>query len=93
MNPIELPQTPLQRALQGPDAPQLLAAQALRLQHCRRQVTQRLDEGLAPAHYARYRQLLAMCDAALRTLQTLSPTPERTSTGPAAALPRRPLTA
>lgn len=93
MNPTELPQTPLQHALQGPDAPQLLAAQTLRLQQCRRQIAQRLDQGLAPADYARCLQLLAMCDAALRVLDTLSPASERAPNGPAAALPRRPITA
>lgn len=93
MNPTDLPLTPLQRALQGPDAPQLLAAQALRLQQGRRRIAQRLDEGLAPADYARGRQLLAMCDAALRVLHTQTPTTDDTPTGPAATLPRRPLTA
>lgn len=93
MNPTELLQTPLQHALQGPDAPQLLAARAQRLQQCRRQIAQHLDQGLAPADYARCGPLLAMCDAALRVLDTLSPATEPAPTGPAAALPRRPITA
>jgi hypothetical protein len=84
-----LPQTPLQQALQGPDAGSLLAAQSQRLQQARRRLQQRVGQGLAPADYAQSLQLLALCDAALRVLHTQSAQPPSTPpTGPAAALPR-----
>jgi Type III secretion system, cytoplasmic E component of needle len=92
MNPSDLPQTPLQLALQGPDAAALLRAHTQRLQQCRRQLEQRLALGLAPTDYTSCQQQLALCDAALRVLHTQSPTTAVVPTGPAAALPRLVLT-
>ncbi|HSW03473.1 hypothetical protein [Aquabacterium sp.] len=89
-----LPQTPLQRALQGDDAQAVWLATSKRLATLRQQVLQQLDQGLAPGDYARCRQLLAMCEAALRVLQTLSPTATETPPlGPAAGLLPRPVIA
>lgn len=93
MNPIDLPQTPLQQSLQGHDAAAVLQAHAQRLQHLRRHLQQVLAAGLAPADYAQGQQLLAMCDAALRQLSSLQPAAAVAPTGPAVGLPRLPLPA
>ena len=70
----------------------LLHAHAHSLQQRRRHLLQRLVDGVAPADYAHCQTLLAMCDAALRVLHTLSPATAVVPTGPAAALPRRAVT-
>lgn len=79
-----LPLTPLQLALQQPGADALCQRHRQRLlalqQHCRGE----LQRGQPPAAHAQWQQRLAMCDAALRVLATLTPPRSDAARGPAA---------
>jgi hypothetical protein len=83
-----LPRTPLQQALDAAGDPAALHARhRARLQQLHAASAQALQHGLAPADYAVCRQRLAMCEAALRVLDTLAPCAARHA-GPASDFPR-----
>lgn len=86
--PQTLPQTPLQQALQQPGAAELQRLHRLRLLQLERACRQQLQSAQPPAQHGAWCDRLAMCETALRVLDTLVPaeTPALpTARGPAAA--------
>ena len=68
-----LPKTPLQQALQTPQAMAVWRARHQRLVQLRQACRQQLDAGLPPADFAQAQQRLRMCEAAERVLLRLQP--------------------
>lgn len=80
-------ETPLQQALAGPDGPAAHAAHRARLAALTEACRQRLAAGLAPAEFGAAQELLAMCEAGTRVLESM-PRAAEAAGGPATRMPR-----
>lgn len=80
-------ETPLQQALAGADGPAVHAAHRARLAALAEACRAQLAAGVAPAEFSATQELLAMCEAGTRVLESM-PRAAETAGGPATLMPR-----